>query len=58
MSHHIRFLSQTGLIVQEKRGRSIICRADYERIQSLAAYLTRECCADVDNGGAMELQDD
>lgn len=47
LSHHIRFLSQTGLICQEKQGRSIICRADFERIQSLATYLTRECCADV-----------
>ncbi len=46
LSHHIRFLSQTGLILQEKQGRSIICRADFERIQSIAAYLTRECCAD------------
>ena len=46
LSHHIRFLSQTGLILQEKQGRSIICRADFERIQSLAAYLTRECCVD------------
>ena len=47
LSHHMRFLSQTGLILQEKQGRSIICRADFERIQSLAAYLTKECCADV-----------
>lgn len=46
LSHHLRFLTQTGLVEQEKRGRRIICRADFERIQSLAAYLTRECCAD------------
>lgn len=56
LSHHIRFLSQTGLIVQEKQGRSIICRADFERIQSLATYLTRECCADV--ASAEELSHD
>lgn len=58
LSHHIRFLSQTGLIVQEKQGRSIICRADFERIQSLASYLTRECCADVSEAHAEELQND
>lgn len=58
LSHHIRFLSQTGLIVQEKQGRSIICRADFERIQSLASYLTRECCADVSEAHAKELQND
>lgn len=47
LSHHLRFLTQTGLMTQEKRGRMIICRADFDRIQSLAAYLTTECCADV-----------
>ena len=46
LSHHLRFLAQTGLVEQEKRGRSIICRADFDRIQSLAGYLTKECCAD------------
>ncbi len=46
LSHHLRFLSQTGLMVQEKQGRQIICRADFDRINALAAYLTNECCAD------------
>ena len=46
LSHHLRFLSQTGLMAQEKQGRQIICRADFDRINALAAYLTRECCAD------------
>ncbi|MEL6793609.1 MAG: metalloregulator ArsR/SmtB family transcription factor [Pseudomonadota bacterium] len=50
LSHHLRFLTQTGLMSQEKVGRTIICRADFERVQSLADYLTRECCAD---GGAL-----
>lgn len=47
LSHHIRFLAQTGLMAQEKQGRSVICRADFERLQALAFYLTRECCADM-----------
>ena len=46
LSHHLRFLTQTGLMSQEKSGRKIICRADFDRVQSLAAYLTRECCLD------------
>lgn len=46
LSHHLRFLTQAGLMTQEKDGRRIICRADFDRIQSLAGYLTRECCAD------------
>ena len=47
LSHHIRFLAQTGLMAQEKQGRSVICRADFDRLQALAGYLTRECCADM-----------
>ena len=46
LSHHLKFLTQTGLMTQEKDGRRIICRADFDRIQSLAGYLTRECCMD------------
>lgn len=46
LSHHLRFLAQTGLVAQERQGRSIICRAEFDRIQSLAFYLTNECCAD------------
>ena len=46
LSHHLRFLTQTGLVEQERVGRTIICRADFDRIQSLAQYLTSECCAD------------
>lgn len=49
LSHHLRFLTQTGLVEQEKRGRSIICRADFDRIHSLADYLTNECCIDAAN---------
>ncbi|QIE57061.1 helix-turn-helix transcriptional regulator [Pikeienuella piscinae] len=48
LSHHLRFLTQTGLLEQERQGRQIICRADFERIRALAGYLTRECCADAD----------
>lgn len=46
LSHHIKFLAQCGLITQDRDGRSLICRANVERIEALAGYLTRECCAD------------
>lgn len=47
LSHHLRFLSQSGLIEQTRRGREIICvGAAYERVGALAAFLVRECCAD------------
>ena len=47
LAHHIRFLAAAGLIVQEKRGREIINRADFERISNLGQYLLNECCADI-----------
>lgn len=46
LAHHLRFLTAGGLIRQEKQGRAVINRADYERIKALAAFLLDKCCAD------------
>ena len=46
LAHHLRFLASGGLIRQEKRGRTVINRADYEHMRTLATYLLSECCAD------------
>lgn len=47
MTHHIRVLSQAGLVIQTRKGRSIICAAiAYETTEALAAYLLENCCAD------------
>ena len=46
LAHHLRSLAVGGLIRQEKQGRAVINRADYERIKALAAFLLDECCAD------------
>ena len=46
LTHHLRFLAAAGLIEQHKTGRSIRNRASFERIEELAAYLLRECCAE------------
>lgn len=47
LAHHLRFLVGSGLVEQEKQGRTVINRAAFERIEALAAFLLRECCADV-----------
>ena len=47
LAHHIRFLVAAGLLVQERQGREIINRADFERLSHLAHYLLSECCADL-----------
>jgi DNA-binding transcriptional ArsR family regulator len=46
LSHHLRFLSAAGLLTQERRGRSLICRAAFGPIRALSDFLERECCAD------------
>lgn len=46
LSHHLRALIQAGVIEQERDGRSLICRARYDRIEGLAAFLLTECCED------------
>ncbi|WP_120499957.1 helix-turn-helix transcriptional regulator [Roseovarius sp. EL26] len=47
LTHHMKILSQAGLVTQEKKGRSIICAAvAYDRLHHLSEFLLHECCAD------------
>jgi DNA-binding transcriptional ArsR family regulator len=47
LSHHLRALIQAGVVEQTREGRTLICRARYERVRGLAAFLVSECCADL-----------
>jgi ArsR family transcriptional regulator, arsenate/arsenite/antimonite-responsive transcriptional repressor len=49
LAHHLAALVRADLVAQERRGREVICTADYRTIKSTAAYLTEECCAGVDD---------
>lgn len=44
LSFHLAQLSRAGLIGQERRGRSLIYRADYEAMNGLVGYLMENCC--------------
>ncbi|WP_456386623.1 ArsR/SmtB family transcription factor [Profundibacter sp.] len=47
LTHHVKILTQAGLVQQTKRGRSIICAAvNYDQIFALSEFLLAECCAD------------
>lgn len=47
LTHHLRFLSQAGLVKQMRRGRSIICAAvAFDTVQELSEFLLSQCCAD------------
>ena len=55
LSHHLRALVQAGLMEQERQGRMLICRARFDRIEALAGFLLKECCADSCEDTTMEL---
>jgi DNA-binding transcriptional ArsR family regulator len=44
LSFHLKELTHAGLVTQERSSRNIIYRAAFERMNSLLAYLTENCC--------------
>ncbi|MEM1048834.1 MAG: metalloregulator ArsR/SmtB family transcription factor [Pseudomonadota bacterium] len=46
LSHHLRKLVAVDLIVQERQGTTLLCRAQYDTIRSLADFLLSECCVE------------
>ena len=44
LSFHLAQLSHSGLIRQERRHRSLIYSADYDRMNRLVGYLMENCC--------------
>jgi ArsR family transcriptional regulator, arsenate/arsenite/antimonite-responsive transcriptional repressor len=46
LAHHLRFLAGADLIEQTRDGRTVLTRARFDRVEALAGWLTRECCAD------------
>ncbi len=45
LAHHLRFLGAANLIEQEKQGREVINRANFDHVELLGDYLLSECCA-------------
>ena len=50
LSSNLNILSQAGLIVARREGRSILYSADFARVRDLLRFLVEDCC-----GGAPEL---
>ena len=42
LAHHLKFLSAAHLINQEKQGRTIINRANFEHLEALAEFILKE----------------
>lgn len=47
LAHHLRALVGAGLVVQERHGRIILNRADFEAMNGLIGFLGEECCMGV-----------
>ena len=45
LAHHLATLTQAGLVEQERRGREVICTANYRAVNDVLAYVKAECCA-------------
>ncbi|HEY9079185.1 metalloregulator ArsR/SmtB family transcription factor [Magnetovibrio sp.] len=44
LAHHIQTLVHAGLVLQTKKGREVICSANFDTMDALVAYLTDQCC--------------
>ncbi|TVQ29066.1 MAG: transcriptional regulator [Geminicoccaceae bacterium] len=47
LAHHLQALSRAGLVAQERRGREVVCRADFAAMHGLLGFLTHACCTGV-----------
>lgn len=47
LAHHLSALTSAGLVLQERRGRQILNRVDYDCMQRTLSFLTAECCTGV-----------
>ncbi|MFK7838545.1 MAG: ArsR/SmtB family transcription factor [Sulfitobacter sp.] len=48
LSHHLKALVHSGLVVQEKRGREVFNRPDFDAMAQVTEFLTKECCVGVE----------
>jgi ArsR family transcriptional regulator len=50
MSTHLSILARAGLVRSERSSRSVIYRADIDRLRDMMLFLAKDCC-----GGRAEL---
>jgi ArsR family transcriptional regulator len=44
LAFHLRGLVGSGLVAQERMGRTVICRAQYRQMNDVVEFLREECC--------------
>ncbi len=55
LSFHLKDLSNVGLIRGESRSRFICYRANFQAMNQLIEFLTRNCCAGADASGCLPV---
>ena len=45
MSFHLNHLSNAGIVLSRREGRSIIYSANFDRTRSLISFLVKDCCS-------------
>jgi len=52
LAHHLKSLTTGGVVQQNKVGRTVVNRANYEKLRELAGFILSECCVDeLETGG-------
>ncbi|MFN3672127.1 MAG: ArsR/SmtB family transcription factor [Bosea sp. (in: a-proteobacteria)] len=46
LSHHLKALIVVGLVAQQRDGTTLICRANFARMNGLVDFLVSECCSE------------
>lgn len=46
LSFHLKELNHSGLTTQQRDGRSLVYRADYDQMNAVLSFLTLNCCQD------------
>ena len=44
LSFHLKELTHSGLVGQERQGRNLVYRAAFQAMNDLLAYMTENCC--------------
>ena len=48
LTHHLSHLKSVGLVNQSRQQTSLICSLDFDKLQDLIDFLSKECCVDVE----------
>ncbi|MSP75874.1 MAG: transcriptional regulator [Rhodospirillaceae bacterium] len=55
LGHHLGTLAGAGLVDQERRGREVVCTANYKAVRGILDYVREECCAGLGSEEASEV---